>query len=321
MRNYPKTPVSLSLFSDKSSTFVSMKHELSIAIPTYNGICVELVRSLYLQAEAVEGLTYEVIVADDGSTLPQCIEANRAINALPHCRYITRGNNQGRAAIRNFLAREARYEWLLFLDCDMTIRRDDFLNRYLQSPAKEVIYGGYVVGNGPASNLRYCYEKSAEPNHTAEQRSKSPYRDFHTANFLIRRDLMLSHPFDERFRHYGYEDVLLGKQLRKASISIEHIDNPVGFDTFEDNPHFVSKTEEGLRTLYEFREELRGYNTLLTLANGIHLSIAKAAIRLGHRLFGPLGRRLLCSSHPNLTIFKLYKLGYFLSLTHNKTQL
>lgn len=292
-----------------------MKHELSIAIPTYNGICVELVRSLCLQAEAAEGLTYEVIVADDGSTLPQCIQANRAISNLPHCRYITRDNNQGRAAIRNFLAREARYEWLLFLDCDMTIRRDDFLNRYLQSPATEVVYGGYTVGHGPASNLRYRYEKAAEPSHTAEQRSKNPYRDFHTANFLIRRDLMLSHPFDERFRHYGYEDVLLGKQLRKAGISIEHIDNPAGFDTFEDNPHFVSKTEEGLRTLCEFREELRGYNTLLTLANGIHLPIARAAIRLAHRLFGPLGRRLLCSSHPSLTVFKLYKLGYFLTLT------
>lgn len=315
MRNYPKTPSSLSLFSDKSSTFVPMKHELSIVIPTYNDICLELVRSLSLQAETLQGLAYEIIVADDGSTLQQCIEANRAINDLPHCRYMIRGNNQGRAAIRNFLAREARYEWLLFLDGDMTIRRENFLNRYLQSPATEVVYGGYVVGDGPASNLRYRYEKAAEPDHTAEQRSKQPYRDFHTANFLIRRDLMLSHPFDERFQHYGYEDVLLGKQLRKAGINITHIDNPVGFDTFEDNPHFVSKTEEGLRTLYEFREELRGYNTLLTLANGIHLDFSKAVIRFWHRLFGPLERRMLCSSHPHLTVFKVYKLGYFLSLT------
>jgi hypothetical protein len=37
-------------------------------------------------------------------------------------------------------------------------------------------------------------------------------------------------------------------------------------------------------------------------------------IRLWHRLFGALERRNLCSNHPSLNVFKLYKLGYYLSL-------
>ena len=298
-----------------------MKHELSILIPVYNGICLSQVQELHRQAEAVEGLAYEIVVADDGSTDEACIQANRQLDSLPHCHYIIRGVNAGRAAIRNFLAHQARYQWLLFMDCDMTIRRSDFLTTYLNAPDDEVVYGGYAVGEGPAGNLRYLYEKEAEPRHTAEERRKQPYRDFHTANFLIRRDVMLQHPFDERFRHYGYEDVLLGKQLRKAGIAIAHLDNPAGFDTFEDNPHFVSKAEEGLRTLHEFRNELRGYNSLLTLVGGIHLGIVRSAIRLWHRLFGSLERRNLCGKRPSLTVFKLYKLGYFLTLTKNERKL
>lgn len=291
-----------------------MKQELSILIPTFNGVCVELVQGLCQQAQAIGGLTYEILVGDDGSTDAACIEANRAIDALSHAHYLVRGKNCGRAAIRNFLASEARYSWLLFIDCDMTLRRADFLNRYLDGDEAEVVYGGYAVGEGPQGNLRYRYEKEAEPRHVVEERRKQPYRDFHTSNFLIRRDLMLAHPFDERFRHYGYEDVLLGKHLRQAGITITHIDNPMGFDSFEDNPSFVRKTEEGLRTLYEFRNELRGYNGLLTLVGGIHVGLVKSTIRLWHRLFGALERRNLCGRNPSLTVFKLYRLGYYLNL-------
>jgi hypothetical protein len=124
---------------------------------------------------------------------------------------------------------------------------------------------------------------------------------------------MRAYPFDERFRYYGYEDVLFGKQLRAAHITITHIDNPMGFCTFESNPDFVAKTEEGLRTLCQFRKELRGYSHLLTLVDGIHIPLILWIIRLSHRLFGGLIRRNLCGTHPSLRLFSLYKLGYFLT--------
>jgi glycosyltransferase involved in cell wall biosynthesis len=292
-----------------------MIHELSILIPTYNGDCRQQVSALSFQAEAVEGLRYEIIVADDGSTDHHAVELCHEVTTLPHCRFITRYENRGRAAIRNFLAREARYEWLLFMDCDMTILNNRFLRTYLDDADNcDVAYGGYVVGSGELSCLRYIYEKQCELMHRAEERRKRPYLHFHTCNFLVRRELMLRHPFDERFRHYGYEDVLWGKQLRQAGIRITHLDNPAGFCTFEDNPHFVNKTEEGIRTLHHFRNELRGYSQMLTFVDGIHLNIVRMAIRLWHRLIGPAERRNLCSKHPRLRIFKLYKLGYFLSL-------
>lgn len=290
-----------------------MKRELSILIPNYNGDCRQQVSELAHQASEIPHLNYEIIVADDGSTDPLSIAYGREINQLPCCRFLERPSNSGRAAIRNFLAREARYEWLLFMDGDMAIPRCDFIVRYLEGDAP-IVYGGYQVGHAERSCLRFIYEKANEHLHTADQRRKRPFLHFHTSNFLIRRNIMLEHPLDERFRHYGYEDVFFGKQLRQASFSITHLDNPAGFFTFEDNPHFVAKTEEGLRTLHTFRSDLRGYSNLLTFIDGLHSPLLRSAIRIWHRLMGGIERRNLCGRHPSLKVFSIYKLGYYLNL-------
>lgn len=290
------------------------KQEISVLIPTYNHVCVALVKGLAQQLEAVGG-DYEIIVADDGSTDAATVAENQVINTLPHCRYIVREENVGRAAIRNFLVREAQQPYVLFIDSDMTLISDDYIRRYLDSDCDTVIDGGVAIGGDPDTlkgNLRYCYEKAEEARHTAPERQKTPYQHLHTANLLVRRDLMLDHPFDERFRHYGYEDVLLGKSFREQRIPIAHIDNPLGFSTFETNADFVAKTEEGLRTLGQFRDDLRGYSRLLTLISNIHIPAVLTVIRLWHRLFGRLERRNLCGNRPSITVFKLYRLGYFI---------
>ena len=293
-----------------------MNCALSILIPTYNGVCTSLVSDLHKQAEALT-INYEIIVADDGSTDLACIEANRAINTLSHCRYVERPENVGRAAIRNFLASQAVHPWLLFIDSDMTVCRDNYLQRYAEgvdSLSDSILYGGVTIGTLIPGNLRSMYEKSVEHEHTPEQRQQSPYHDFHTANFLVSRKLMLNHPFDEHFHHYGYEDVLFGKQMEQHAIPIAHIDNPLSFEVFETNTDFVSKTEEGLRTLYQFRNKLQGYSRLLTISSSTTVSLLRPLIRLCHRLFGNKMRQRLTGSHPSLFLFKLYKLGYFLSL-------
>lgn len=292
-----------------------MKQEISILIPVYDYICVSLVSDICQQA-TVTGVTYEVIVADDGSTCQTTVKANEAINTMVHCRYICKEQNVGRSAIRNFLAREAQYQWLLFIDCHMAVTNPRFLESYLNTEESEIFYGGYTVGTGERSNLRFLYEKACESQHRAEERRKRPFLHFHTCNFMVSRDVMLSTPFDERFRQYGYEDVLFGKRLKQSGQSIRHLDNPVGFNTFEPNAQFMRKTEESLNTLHTFRNELRGYSQMLTHTDNIHIGLVKSMIRLWHRLFSSLERRNLCGKHPNLTVFKLYKIGYYLSINN-----
>ena len=278
--------------------------ELSILIPTFNDPCSTLVGNLQQQAEEL-GISYEILVADDGSTQHNVLEENRSINALPHCQLIERRVNAGRAAIRNFLAQQARYAWLLFIDSDMVVCRNDYLRKYASCEETPIVDGGVVIGTCIPGNLRSMYEKAAESEHTYEERQQSPYRDFHTANFMIQRALMIEHPFDERFRNYGYEDVLFGKAMEQAGVPILHI------EIFEENEHFVSKTEEGLRTLYQFRHELKGYSRLLDRAQ----TLPRTPIRWWHQLFGAMERRHLTGRHPSLWVFKIYKIGYFLSLS------
>lgn len=285
-----------------------MKH-LSILIPTFNDVCTTLVTTLHEQAETL-GVGYEILVADDGSTDKAVVEKNRQINSLSHCRLIEQPANQGRAAIRNFLARQATYPWLVFIDSDMVVCRGDFLRRYAETTDASIVDGGVVIGQVQPGNLRSLYEKAAEQEHTFEKRQQSPYQDFHTANFMIERELMLQHPFDERFRYYGYEDVLFGKAMQQAGIPITHMDNPLSFEVFEDNAAFVAKTEEGLRTLYTFREELKDYSRLLDTMS----RLPRTPLRLWHKLFGKLEKQNLIGSHPSLLVFKLYKLGYSINI-------
>lgn len=294
--------------------FAQIMKDISILIPTYNDRCAPLVETLQQQACTLD-INYEIIVADDGSTDADVLAANRSVNQLPHCRLVECPENKGRSAIRNFLAQQARYPWLLFLDCGIAIHHQHFLHDYALSVGSDVIDGGVSIlddGSQSRANLRYIYELKAAPRHSARQRSLRPYRHFRSTNFMISRNIMLRHPFDERFHSYGYEDVLFGKALEHHQVSIQHIDNSVALQNFESNDRFISKTEESLRTLYQFREELQGYSRLLDHVR--MLGPFAPLVRYMHRLLGPMERRHLTSSHPSLPLFHLYRLGYYLSL-------
>ena len=292
--------------------------ELSILIPVYNGNVCSAVKQLSTLCERIamdaqSPFRYEILVADDGSEQKEIVEANEVINQLPHCRYIIREQNSGSAATRNFLASQSQYEWLLFMDCDMEIPGMDYIMRYLPCDQTEVTNGGIKVGACQEThrhNLRYIYEKSAEASHTVDKRQAAGFQEFRSANFLIRRSCMLSHPFDERFLKSGYEDVCLGKTLHEAGASIMHIDNPLLICDFEDNEGFIRKTERNMTTLFHFRKELKGYSRLIDYGD----SILHLPIRLWHALFGSLERKNLTGKHPCLWLFSLYKAGFYCSL-------
>lgn len=285
---------------------------LSVLIPTYNYCCVELVRELHEQLTLI-GLDFEIIVADDGSTDKDTCQENNAINLMTHCLFIQREQNTGRASIRNFLSQQARYERLLYLDSDAKICSKDFVSTYLKYDSP-VIDGGVTIdyNDSMKHNLRYHYEFTNKENHTANRRQSRPYQHFRTTNFMIKRTIMTENPFDERYRYYGYEDVAFGKVLQENNIPILHIDNPIWMEGLEDNYHFIEKTEEGLRTLYEFHEELQDYSRLLLTINSLPCP-AIWLIRLWHRLFGTWERRQLTGNHPWLSLFNIYKTGYYLN--------
>jgi len=292
-----------------------MKASLSILIPTRNDKCLQLVRDLSLQASKNKGLQYEIIVADDGSTDKIVIAENKGISDIDSCHYIIRGENVGRSAIRNYLAQIAHHQWLLFIDGDMSIQDNDFLNKYIKTSDEEkVVYGGYKVIGNMKDNLRYLYEKHSEKAHSLNNRLKHPNKDFHTSNFLIHKDLMHKYPLDMKYRGYGYEDVAYGKQLQESGILISHIENPVGFNRFEENADFIDKTEESIRTLKMHKNDLHDYSRLILLAERlekIRLSLFISHLFQKHQ---QKWQKQLSGRRPSLFLFNIYKIGYYLNI-------
>lgn len=295
-----------------------MKKELSILIPVYNDVCTSLVHRLNEIAQATEGLIYEIIVADDGSTDKGKTTLNEPIAGLPNCRFIKRARNVGRSAIRNFLAQEARYEWLLFLDCDVVIPDLRFISNYFDSVSTyKVIYGGLGIGGNAdmlRCNLRYVYEKANECKQTAKCRNKRPYQSFRTTNFFVEKATMLQHPFDEGIKTYGYEDVMFGKELQESNVRLLHIDNNVEYTEYEDNATYMRKTEEAMRTLYSLRNSLAPYSSLISLQEKILSWHLAGVANIFFHIFRKLWRKNLLSRHPILIIYNLYRLCYYNSL-------
>lgn len=303
--------------------------DLSILLPSYNNVCVSLVQVLQRQADALRGkldkpFRYEIIVADDCSTDAACIDANRVIDDMLHCRYLRMEQNVGRAQIRNVLISESRGDYVLLIDSDLFLCDDNYLYKYATSTA-DVVYGGTRIGGEGFAmvdneantehlkgNLRYIYEKKAEPSHRAVFRQLRPNQEISVCNLYARRDIMEAHPFDSRFKAYGYEDVLFGKRLAESGIEVTHIDNPVLINEFEPNSVFVKKTEEAILTLCRFEQDLEGYSNLKTKVTTLGRYIPLSLFRLWHRIMKNKEKRNLTGPKPSLLLFKLYKLGFFL---------
>lgn len=292
--------------------------ELSILIPVYNQVCVDKIEILKKLCDNINTLTYEIIVADDGSNNSYDVNQNERINKLEHCSFVVKPTNTGAADTRNFLADRSHYSRLLFLDCDMDIPDNDFIRRYLVHNEEAVVNGGIKIGgnyNDMKSNLRYIYEYDAEPKHTAKERTNRPYKEFRSTNFMIPREIMLACRFDNRFKRY--EDVYFGKMLKQNGIKIIHIDNPTVMNDFENNTDYIYKVEKDLHTLNQFRKELHGYSQMLTFTDTLQHRMPLCLIKLWHKLFGNIERSNLTSNHPNLKVFNIYRLGYYISIRNN----
>lgn len=290
---------------------------LSILIPTHNYDCSRLVYDLETQLSDDD----EIIVGNDCSTDKSIVAKLNEIGNSGKSRLYTPSENKhplGRAAIRNTLAREAKGEWLLFIDADAEVRSKTFIEDYLSATKfAPVVCGG--TGNlpecpSPECRLRYDYEVEAEKRFTVERRREFPYAQLTTFNFLIRRDNFLSICFDEGFKEYGYEDTCFGFQLKQRGIAIHHIDNKLTHLGIETSDVYLSKIETALRTLSKIEKEQRKLVRLSGFAMKLERYYLLGLIRCVYRLTKKPLRANLLGKHPNQKLFTFYKLGYYADL-------
>jgi len=287
---------------------------LSILIPTYNYDCTQLVEALISQS----GSDVEVVVGNDGSSLPEVCDALSRLSGYERVRVVNQTVNRGRSSIRNLLAREAYGDYLLFLDADGIPVRKDFVDNYLKLlPTNDIVCGSVVLSPLSYSkdcSLRYVYERLYERKMTHDRRNLRPYMNFRTFNFLIPRSVMLSCPFDENIVLPGYEDVLLGKLLREKGYKVVHIVNDLANFGIENNEDYLKKVEQQLVTLHSLSNELEGFSSLLATYSRLKAFRMTWLMALLFNHTKKFMRRNLFSPHPSVMLFQIYKLGFFCTL-------
>ena len=287
---------------------------LSILIPVFNWDCSQLIKDLHFQG-LVLGIPYEIIVADDCSTDKELQEKSRIIaESHENCRYFGLPHNIGRAAIRNFLADQSRYDKLLFLDCDAAVKDKQFLKNYMEVADKaSVICGGITHPDEIPQKgweLRYLYEKNAAFERSAGFRSQNPYLRFTSFSFMIDRDVFMKIRFDESYVRYGYEDVQFGHELEQNGVSILHIDNPMAHLGLEDNAAFLNKTRQAVLNAFDHKNEIGESSKLLNHYHRVLKWKVRWLFRVIWTFFQKSMERNLLGPKPKLRIFSLYKLCY-----------
>lgn len=230
---------------------------LSVCIPVYCYPVRPLVEALLQQMDALK-VPVELRIYDDGSPGPDQ-QRNRPLAALDRVVYRELPTNVGRAAIRNRLAQEASYEFLLFLDADSYPPDAHFLARYCAAlPLEGLLYGGRCYVAEPPTNLDHSlhwHYGSVREVRTAVQRRKQPYHGFMTNNYVVSRVVQLQFPFEERLRQYGHEDTLFGLQLRAAGVPLHHIENPLLHLGLEPREVFLRKQQQAIENLWWLRQQ------------------------------------------------------------------
>lgn len=287
---------------------------ITICIPIYNQDVNQLVDIIVSQCEA-SGEQFQVLCFDDCST-SEYKRLNKDLGLKFNVNYTELEENVGRSKIRNKMARIARYDFILFLDGDTGIGRDDFMQQYIDQVYKhEVVYGGRIYQEEPPSKvygLHWEYGSKVEsvPLH---KRAVTPYMSFLTNNFLATAKVMRAFPFDEQLDSYGYEDLEWAERLKNANVFIHHIENPTIHLGLEENAEFIAKTEKSIANLVTLYRDRKITKSRL-------ISFAKRIDDLGlRRLYkwwferSRIGiKRKLSNGNGGLMRLQLYKLGLFL---------
>lgn len=281
---------------------------LSILIPVYNCDISSLVSALSHQVQNLSQ-PVQILCLDDGSDAEWRIQ-NRIIADLPSVEYRELTQNIGRARIRNRLASMARHRFLVFLDGDSLIIRDDFIMRYLEDAEDNcVVCGGRTYPDEcPGTEYRLHWTYGVE----REQHARGI---FQSNNFLIDGLLFNQVLFCESMEGYGHEDTLFGYQLAQHRASIRYIGNPVLHGKLETSTEFIRNQRNALKNLAELQKKYPALKTRLlnTVDKLDRLALSKILIyffRFSHDQI----LANLTGSNPRMYLLDLYKLGTYLIL-------
>lgn len=199
---------------------------ISVVIPAFN--CGDEIVGAIDSALAQVGVTTEVLVVNDGSTDDRTVDVLRQLRIQhPGRLTVLHQPNQGPAAARNTAIRQAKGDWIAFLDHD-----DRWSIDKLQQQLKIAIDQAADVVLTAAENfddIRRVAQLRAVPQMDTQS---DVYRELLADNFvtlssaLVRRDcLLMAGLFDEQWK--GVEDWALWLTLANIGCRFSSIPHPL----------------------------------------------------------------------------------------------
>jgi glycosyltransferase involved in cell wall biosynthesis len=294
--------------------------KISLLVPVYDYDIVALVHGMKSALGKVPEFC-EILIGDDGSS-PEFKENYHSLEGAG-VKVISSEKNIGRAAIRNRLALEASGDFLLFIDADTVLpgTSEAYMLKWLPMIALyKVICGGILYHDAPPGDpdklLRWKYGKWREQR-GASEKNKNPHEWFSTFNVLIEKSVFSKIRFNEELKQYGYEDTLMGYQLKKAGIDILHIDNGLIHEGLETNKEFLQKTKMGVENLSKLYDNVTDKRTfsknvkVLRTYNRLRFfRLARILSRIYIRYRDRMEIRLE-SGNISLLLFRLYRISMF----------
>ena len=293
---------------------------LSILVPIFNYNVYPLVLELHKQCSECE-ISFEILCQDDASN-SSLNALNEKVNELSNCSFVSLKENVAHRANRNSLAAQAQFEYLLFIDGDSIIIRDNFMKKYIDNLQNfDVVYGGRLHPEKCPSNnqkLRWKYGKFMEDKSAANRKKKS-YQSLLFNNTVIKKALFNQVKFDTNSKKYGHDDTQLAYELSILQSKVNHIENPVEHGDIDTNLVYLNKTKaslENLIALYKEEKIAVTFVKLLRLYGFLKKTKLTFIILKAFSYLEPIVMKNLTGNQPNLVLFNCFRVGYLCSLHH-----
>lgn len=234
---------------------------------------------------AAEGVAVEMVVADDASTDDSASIVQEVARTIPvRVRLVQLERRRGPARARNAALAAAGGELIVFVDSDVIVVPGFLLAHWRAYDGA----GQRVYTIGPVVNVPDLETALGFPPATPWDMSRA---SLHTANASVpRRCLDEVGVFDEGFDAYGWEDLDLGRRLKKAGyVRLEareavgyHVDAPIR--TREQLEARLAKERERGRTALRFLEKHSEFSARLTAQDTRLHAALNWLMRLGGRI-------------------------------------
>jgi glycosyltransferase involved in cell wall biosynthesis len=193
---------------------------VSVIVPAYNEASTLLDVLQKVRAQSVSGVTFEILVIDDGSTdqSPQLLRDNPDL--WDHCIRLEQNSGKGAAVIAGL--RAASGEFILCQDADLEYDPSDYAHLLLPIVEHQAdVAIGSRLSAPPLTRVHYFWNKLGNRFITLlfNVLHNTTYTDIYSGYLVLRRSLV--NPDELRARGWGQQAEILSFATRRGSVLYE----------------------------------------------------------------------------------------------------